>query len=73
VIYLFVDNIEKSFKKNNMNKNLKIALGIAVGVGLIYLGYQYLYKGKAPKGTDTTKENIVYDKATREITLVENN
>jgi hypothetical protein len=56
-----------------MNKNLKIALGIAVGVGLIYLGYQYLYKGKAPKGTDTTKENIVYDKATREVTLVENN
>jgi hypothetical protein len=56
-----------------MNKNLKIALGIAVGVGLIYLGYKYLYKSKAPEGTDTTKENIVHDKATREVLLVENN
>lgn len=56
-----------------MNKNLKIALGIAVGVGLIYLGYKYLYKGSKPEGTDTTKENIVHDKATREVLLVENN
>ena len=56
-----------------MNKNLKIALGIAVGVGLIYLGYRYLYKGSAPEGTDTSKENIVHDKATREVLLVDNN
>ena len=56
-----------------MNKNVKIVLGIAVGVGLIYLGYKYLYKGSAPKGTDTTNENIVYDKANREVVLVENN
>ena len=56
-----------------MNKNLKIALGIAVGVGLIYLGYKYLYKGTKTEGADTTKENIVYDKATRDVLLVENN
>jgi hypothetical protein len=56
-----------------MNKNLKIALGIAVGVGLIYLGYRYLYKGSAPEGTDTSKENIVHDKASREVVLVETN
>jgi hypothetical protein len=56
-----------------MNKNVKIALGIAVGVGLIYLGYKYLYKGSAPEGTDTSKENIVHDKSTREVVLVENN
>jgi hypothetical protein len=56
-----------------MNKNVKIALGIAVGVGLIYLGYKYLYKGSAPEGTDTSKENLVYDKASREVVLVENN
>jgi len=55
-----------------MNKNLKIALGIAVGVGLIYLGYKYLYKGNESKGTDTSKENIVHDKASREVVLVEN-
>jgi hypothetical protein len=56
-----------------MNKNLKIALGIAVGVGLIYLGYRYFYKSSAPEGTDTTKENIVHDKSSREVVLVENN
>ena len=56
-----------------MNRNLKIALGIAVGVGLIYLGYRFLYKGNESEGADTTKENIVYDKASREVVLVENN
>ena len=57
-----------------MNRNLKIGLGIAVGVGLIYLGYKYLYKGGDSKeGSDTSKENIVYDKASREVVLVENN
>jgi hypothetical protein len=58
-----------------MNKNIKIALGIAVGVGLIYLGYKYLYKGadSKAKGSDTSKENIVHDKASREVVLVENN
>ena len=56
-----------------MNRNLKIALGIALGVGLIYLGYKYLYKGSDSQGTDTSKENIVHDKASREVILVENN
>jgi hypothetical protein len=56
-----------------MNRNIKIALGIAVGVGLIYLGYKYLYKAKENEGADTSKEDIVYDKATREVVLVENN
>ena len=56
-----------------MNRNVKIALGIAVGVGLIYLGYKYLYKGSDSQGTETSKENIVYDKASREVVLVENN
>jgi hypothetical protein len=56
-----------------MNRNIKIALGIAVGVGLIYLGYKYLYKGKENEGADTSKEDIVYDKASRQVVLVENN
>jgi hypothetical protein len=58
-----------------MNKNVKIALGIAVGVGLIYLGYKYLYKGgdSKEKGSDTSQETIVHDKANREVVLVENN
>ena len=56
-----------------MNTKVKIAIGIAVGVGLIYLGYKYLYKGTKTEGADTTKENIVYDKATRDVLLVENN
>lgn len=57
-----------------MNKNVKIAIGIAVGIGLIYLGYKYLYKGGDVKeGSDTSQENIVYDKASREVVLVENN
>jgi hypothetical protein len=56
-----------------MNRNLKIALGIAVGIGVIYLGYRYFFKGSETEGGDTTKENIVHDKATREVVLVENN
>ena len=56
-----------------MNRNVKIALGVAVGVGLIYLGYKYLYKGKEKEGADTSKEDIVYDKASREVVLIENN
>jgi hypothetical protein len=56
-----------------MNRNLKIALGIAVGIGVIYLGYRYFFKGSENEGGDTTKENIVHDKATREVVLVENN
>lgn len=56
-----------------MNRNLKIALGIAVGVGVIYLGYQYFFKKTKNEGTDTSNENIVHDKATREVILVENN
>lgn len=57
-----------------MNRNVKIAIGIAVGIGLIYLGYKYLYKGGDVKeGSDTSQENIVYDKSSREVILVENN
>jgi hypothetical protein len=56
-----------------MNRNLKIVLGIAVGVGLIYLGYKYLYKSSTPEGADTSKEKIVHDKSTREVILVKNN
>jgi hypothetical protein len=38
------------------------------------LGYKYLYKGKLKEteGVDTSKENIVYDKRSREVVLVEN-
>ena len=54
-----------------MNRNLKIALGIALGVGLIYLGYKYLYKGEASEGVDTSNEEIVHDKKSREVVLVE--
>ena len=60
-------------KNKIMNRNLKIALGIAVGIGVIYLGYRYFFKGSENEGGDTTKENIVHDKATREVVLVENN
>ena len=56
-----------------MNRNVKIAIGITLGLGLIYLGYKYLYKGSATEGTDTSKENIVHDKASRDVVLVENN
>jgi hypothetical protein len=37
------------------------------------LGYKFLYKGSENEGTDTSKENLVYDKASREVVLVENN
>jgi hypothetical protein len=60
-------------KNKIMNRNLKIALGIAVGIGVIYLGYRYFFKGSETEGGDTTKENIVHDKSTREVVLVENN
>jgi hypothetical protein len=58
-----------------MNRNIKIALGIAVGIGLIYLGYKYLYKDgdSKEKGSDTSKENIVYDKESRRVILVQTN
>lgn len=55
-----------------MNRNVKIAIGIALGIGLIYLGYRFLYKGSENEGTDTSKENLVYDKASREVLLVKN-
>lgn len=57
-----------------MNRTVKIVLGVAIGAGLIYLGYKYLYKGgdSKEKGSDTSKENIVYDKASREVVLVSN-
>jgi hypothetical protein len=55
-----------------MNKNVKIILGIGIGVGLIYLGYTYFFKQE--KGaTDSSKEPIVYDKKSREVVLVETN
>lgn len=60
-------------KNNIMNRNLKIALGIAVGIGVIYLGYRYFFKSSENEGADSSKENIVHDKATREVVLVENN
>lgn len=56
-----------------MNRNLKIALGITVGVGLIYLGYRYFFKGTENEGADTSNEEVVHDKASREVVLVENN
>lgn len=56
-----------------MNRNVKIAIGIVLGIGVIYLGYRFLFKGSENEGTDTSKENLVYDKASREIVLVENN
>jgi hypothetical protein len=55
-----------------MNKNVKIILGIGIGAGLIYLAYRYLNKGKVEGATDSTQENIVYDKKNREVILVEN-
>lgn len=55
-----------------MNKKVKIALGIVLGAGLIYLGYR-IYTRKSDKIGDTSNENIVHDKATREVVLVENN
>jgi cadmium resistance protein CadD (predicted permease) len=56
-----------------MNRNVKIAIGIVLGIGVIYLGYRFLYKGSENEGTDTSKENLVHDKASREVILVENN
>tara|TARA_B110000503_G_C7142536_1_gene411484 strand:+ start:1262 stop:1432 length:171 start_codon:yes stop_codon:yes gene_type:complete len=56
-----------------MNRNVKIAIGIALGIGVIYLGYRFFYKGSESKGTDTSKEDLVHDKASREVILVENN
>jgi hypothetical protein len=63
------------FKLKNkiMNRKLKIALGVAVGIGVIYLGYRYFFKSSENEGTDTSKENIVHDKASREVVLVQNN
>lgn len=57
-----------------MNRNVKIAIGVILGAGLIYLGYRYLYKGKdsKDKGSDTSSENIIYDKASRKVVLVTN-
>jgi len=55
-----------------MNKNVKIILGIGIGVGLIYLGYKYFFKEDTKGATDSSKEPIVYDKKSREVVLVEN-
>jgi cadmium resistance protein CadD (predicted permease) len=55
-----------------MNRNVKIAIGVVLGAGLIYLGYKYLYKGSQSEGTDSSKENIVHEKANREVVLVQN-
>ena len=54
-----------------MNRNVKIAIGVTLGLGLIYLGYKYLYKGDKKEGVDTSKEDIVHDKSSRDVTLVE--
>jgi hypothetical protein len=55
-----------------MNKKLKIALGITVGLGVIYLGYRYFYKKDKSLGTDdTSKESIVHSKENREVVLIE--
>jgi hypothetical protein len=56
-----------------MNKKVKIALGIVLGAGLIYLGYRIYTTRKSSDKGDATKEKIVYDKASREVVLVENN
>jgi|LakMenEpi03Aug12_release.lakeMendotaPanAssembly.Ray.scaffolds.fasta_scaffold1747308_1 hypothetical protein len=55
-----------------MNRNLKIVLGVAIGLGLIYVGYKYLYKGKDSDKGDISNEPIVYDKSSRKVVLVEN-
>lgn len=55
-----------------MNKNVKIAIGVAVGIGLIYFGYQYFFKNSDNTGVDNSNENIVHDKENREVVLVEN-
>jgi hypothetical protein len=55
-----------------MNRKLKIALGVAVGIGVIYLGYRYFFKSSENEGTDTSKEDLVYDKASRKVVLIEN-
>ena len=54
-----------------MNRHVKIAIGITLGLGLIYLGYKYLYKGESSEGVDTSNEEIVHDKSSRDVTLVE--
>lgn len=60
-----------------MNRNLKIAIGIVVGAGLVYLGYRLFIK----KGVNTednksvgasVNEPTVYEKSSRKVTLVEN-
>lgn len=56
-----------------MNRNLKIAIGVVVGVGVIYLTYRYFFKSSENEGGDTTQEPIVYDKKSRSVVLVENN
>jgi hypothetical protein len=56
-----------------MNRNLKIALGIIVGAGLVYLGYRLLYKKEDKNSVGaSTDEPIVYEKSTRRVRLVEN-
>jgi hypothetical protein len=55
-----------------MNKKVKIALGIVLGAGLIYIGYRIYKKNTSEKG-DASNETIVHDKASREVILVENN
>jgi hypothetical protein len=55
-----------------MNKNIKVALGVIVGLGLIYLGYKYFVKGGTNKGGISSNESLVHDKANREVILVQN-
>jgi hypothetical protein len=55
-----------------MNKKVKIALGIVLGAGLIYIGYR-IYTRKSTEKGDTSNETIVHDKSSREVVLVENN
>ncbi len=69
IISLFANSL-KIFR---MNRNLKIAIGVVVGVGVLYLGYRYFFKNSENEGGDTTQEPIVYDKATRRVVLVQNN
>jgi len=53
-----------------MNRNVKIALGVVLGAGLIYLGYKLYTKNKSEKGT-ASDEEIVHDKSSREVVLVQ--
>lgn len=56
-----------------MNRNLKIAIGVVVVAGLGYLAYRYLYGNKTAKSVGGDDDSdIVYDKASRTITINQN-